>query len=79
MESLFVRKKAISGFQAEYDIPRWKFDPTASVEMFNDNNGIQKMRYQFGVDYKYKKYHVFSLSYRFQNINSAVCFLIFYF
>ena len=60
-----------SRFQAEYDIPRWKFDPTASVEMFNDNNGIQKMRYQFGVDYKYKKYHVFSLSYRFQNVNSA--------
>ena len=29
-----------SRFQAEYDIPRWKFDPTASVEMFNDNNGI---------------------------------------
>lgn len=58
-----------SRLQAEYDIANWKFDPTASAEMFTDNNGIAKMRYQLGVDYKIKKKHVFSLTYRYQNIS----------
>ena len=58
-----------SRLQLSYDVPHWKFDPFANVEMFNDKSGIQKMRYQVGVDYKYKKKHVFSLTYRFQDIN----------
>ena len=58
-----------SRLQLSYDIPHWKFDPTASVEMFNDKSGIAKMRYQVGVDYKYKKKHVFGLTYRYQNVN----------
>ena len=58
-----------SRLQMTYDIPHWKFDPTASVEMFNDKSGIAKMRYQVGVDYKYKKKHVFGLTYRYQNVN----------
>ena len=59
-----------SRLQVDYDIAHWKFDPTAGIEMFNARNGLQKMRYQVGVDYKYKKQHVFTLSYRFQDVNS---------
>lgn len=58
-----------SRLQMTYDIPHWKLDPTASAEMFNDKGGIAKMRYQLGVDYKYKKKHVFGLTYRYQNVN----------
>ncbi len=57
-----------SRLQASYDFPRWKFDPTASVEMFTAKGGTQKMRYQIGVDYKYQKRHVFSLTYRYQDV-----------
>ena len=59
-----------SRLQASYDIAHWKFDPTASAEMFTDKKGIQKMRYQIGIDYKVRKQHVFSLSYRYQTVNS---------
>jgi long-subunit fatty acid transport protein len=58
-----------SRLQLGYDIPHWKLDPFANVEMFNDKSGIQKMRYQVGVDYKYNKKHIFALTYRFQNVN----------
>ena len=59
-----------SRLQLSYDIPHWKFDPTASAEMFNDKSGIAKMRYQVGVDYKYKKKHVFGLTYLYQDVNA---------
>lgn len=59
-----------SRLQLSYDIPHWKFDPFANVEMFNTDKGIDKMRYQIGIDYKYQKKHVFSLTYRYQNVNS---------
>lgn len=55
--------------QVSYDIPHWKFDPFVNVELFNDKSGIQKSRYQVGVDYKIKKKHVFALTYRLQNVN----------
>lgn len=58
-----------SRFQVSYDIPHWKFDPFVNVELFNDKGGIQKTRYQIGVDYKIKKKHIFALTYRFQNVN----------
>ncbi len=58
-----------SRLQVSYDIPHWKFDPFANVEMYNDNTGIQKMRYQVGVDYKIRKTHIFGLTYRFQTVN----------
>lgn len=54
----------------DYDIPHCKFDPFANVEMFVDKTGIQKMRYQVGLDYKLMKKHTFSLTYRFQNVNN---------
>lgn len=53
-----------------YDIPNSKFEPFANAEMFNDNDGISKMRYQIGTDYKIKKKHVLSLTYRYQTVNS---------
>lgn len=59
-----------SRLQLSYDIPHWKFDPFVNAEMFNDDGGIQKMRYQVGIDYKYKKQHVFALTYRYQNVNN---------
>lgn len=57
-----------SRLQLSYDFPNWKFDPYANAEMFNAD-GIEKMRYQVGVDYKYRKQHVFSLTYRYQTVN----------
>lgn len=71
MEAVKGKAKHVlrSRLQAEYDFPNWKFDPTASVEMFNDKNGIAKMRYQLGIDYKIKKQHIFSLTYRYQKIS----------
>ena len=59
-----------SRLQVNYDIPKCKFEPFANVEMFNDKDGIAKMRYQIGTDYKLKKRHIFSLTYRYQNVNS---------
>ncbi len=58
-----------SRLQLAYDIPHWKFDPFFNVEMFNDKSGIQKMRYQLGVDYKIQKKHIFGLTYRYQTVN----------
>ena len=58
-----------SRLQIGYDIPMCKLDPFVNVEMFNAKGGIQKMRYQAGIDYKIKKQHVLSLTYRYQRIN----------
>ena len=59
-----------SRLQVSYDIPNSKFEPFANAEMFNDNDGISKMRYQIGTDYKIKKKHVLSLTYRYQTVNN---------
>jgi len=59
-----------SRLQVSYDKPKSKFEPFANIEMFNDNDGISKMRYQLGTDYKIKKQHVLSLTYRYQTVNS---------
>ena len=59
-----------SRFQVSYDIPHWKFDPFANMELFNDDEGISKTRYPVGVHYKYKKKHVVALTYRHQDVNS---------
>ncbi len=58
-----------SRLQLDYDIPHWKLDPFFNVEMFNDKSGIQKMRYQLGVEYKIQKKHIFGLTYRYQTVN----------
>ena len=64
-----VKHVSRTRLQADYDIPHCKFDPFANAELFAGEGGIQKMRYQLGVDYKLRKQHVFSLTYRFQNVN----------
>ena len=73
LEPVKERNKGMlrSRLQVGYDIPSCKVDPFANVEMFSDGDGIQKMRYQVGVDYKIKKQHVFSLTYRYQTVNSG--------
>jgi len=57
-----------SRLQLDYNIAHCKFDPFASIEMFSDDYGIQKMRYQAGVEYKLSKKHAFSLTYRYQDV-----------
>ena len=59
-----------SRLQVSYDKPKSKCEPFANIEMCNDNDGISKMRYQLGTDYKIKKQHVLSLTYRYQTVNS---------
>lgn len=56
-----------SRLQLSYDFPHWKFDPFANIELFNAW-GLEKVRYQVGVEYKYHKKHTFQLAYRFQDI-----------
>ena len=58
-----------SRFQLEWDIPKWKFDPFASVE-FHTTDCLEKTRFIAGVDYTVKKTHNFKLYYRYQNVNS---------
>ena len=56
-----------SRLKLEWDIPKWKFDPWASVELFN-NWSLDKVRYTAGIDYVVKKKHSFSLYYRYQRV-----------
>jgi hypothetical protein len=72
MEAIKGKGKNVlrSRLQVDYDIPRCKFDPFVNAEMFNDKDGIQKMRYQAGFDFKIKKQHVLSLTYRYQRVNN---------
>lgn len=56
-----------SRFKVDWDIPNWKFDPWASVELFN-NWSLQKVRYAVGADYSLRKKHVFGVYYRFQDM-----------
>lgn len=51
-----------------WDIPKSKFEPWASVELFN-NLRLEKVRYSAGVDYTLQKKHVFGLYYRYQHIH----------
>ena len=58
-----------SRLQVEYNIAHSKVDPFANVEMFSDNHGIEKMRYQAGLEWKPAKQHALTLTYRFQDIS----------
>ena len=60
-----------SRFQMSYNIPNSKVVPFANVELYNDNDGIQKVRYQVGTDYKINKKNVLSLTYRYQHVGHA--------
>ena len=54
-----------SRFQLEWDIPKCKYDPYASVE-FHTTRELEKTRFILGVDHSVKKKHNFTLYYRFQ-------------
>ncbi|MBR1518544.1 MAG: DUF2490 domain-containing protein [Prevotella sp.] len=56
-----------SRLTAEYDIPKCKIRPYASVEVFNDSK-LDKVRYTVGAEYKIKKIHTFDVFYRYQQI-----------
>lgn len=54
-----------SRLQAEWDIPKCKFDPYASVE-FHTTRELEKTRFIVGVEHAIKKTHVFNAYYRYQ-------------
>lgn len=58
-----------SRFQVEWNIPKSKFDPYASVE-FHTSRQLDKTRVIVGVSHTIKKTHDFKLYYRYQNVNN---------
>ncbi len=54
-----------SRLQLEWDIPKCKFDPFASVE-FHTTRELEKTRFILGVAHSLKKKHDFKLYYRYQ-------------
>ena len=56
-----------SRLKAQWDIPKCKFTPWVSGELFN-NMRLDKVRLQAGVDYAPAKQHTFGLYYRFQYV-----------
>ena len=59
-----------SRLQAEWDIPKCKFDPFANVE-FHTTRELEKTRFIIGVDHSLKKKHNFKLYYRYQLSGSS--------
>ena len=59
-----------SRLQAEWDIPKCKFDPFASVE-FHTTRDLEKTRFIIGTSYSMKKKHNFKLYYRYQVSGSS--------
>ena len=59
-----------SRLQAEWDIPKCKFDPFASVE-FHTTDVLEKTRFIVGVNHTIKKTHAFKLFYRYQRVRSG--------
>jgi hypothetical protein len=55
-----------SRLQVEYCIPRSKFRPYASVELYNGSGGIEKVRYSAGTKYKINKKNELKVYYLFQ-------------
>lgn len=58
-----------SRLQLEWDIPKCKFDPFASVEFYTTRE-LEKTRFIIGLDHTIKKTHNFKLYYRYQNVNN---------
>lgn len=72
LQSVKSKKRGMlrSRLQIGYNISHCKIDPVASVEMFSDDYGIQKMRYQVGAEWKLSKQHALSLTYRYQDVGA---------
>ena len=58
-----------SRLQVEWDIPKCKFDPFASVEIFNDRY-FDKARFTLGGEISINKTHTFGAYYRYQLIGA---------
>lgn len=56
-----------SRLKVDYDIPKCKIDPFASVECFNDMS-LDKTRYTIGVEWKFLKNQSIDLFYRYQDV-----------
>lgn len=56
-----------SRLKVDYDIPKCKVDPYASVEFYNDMS-LDKTRYAIGVEWKIKQNHSIDLYYRYQDV-----------
>jgi hypothetical protein len=54
--------------QSKYNIPKWKFDPVLSVELFRDltkyTGQLDKFRTSIGTSYSFKKYGDLGIYYR---------------
>ncbi len=59
-----------SRLQLEWDIPKCKFDPFASVE-FHTTRELEKTRFIVGVNHTIKKTHAFKAYYRYQVTGSG--------
>ena len=59
-----------SRLQVEWDIPKCKFDPFASVE-FHTTRELEKTRFIVGVSHSVKKKHEFKVYYRYQVTGSS--------
>ena len=60
-----------SRLQLEWDIPKCKFDPFASVEL-HTTRSLEKTRFVVGVERGFKKKHYFKAYYRGQLVNNSV-------
>ena len=56
-----------SRLQVDYNIPKCKVDPYASIETYNAW-AVQKVRYTVGADLKIRKRHVVGAYYRYQSL-----------
>ena len=72
LQSVKSKKRGMlrSRLQLGYNIAHCKIDPVASVEMFSDDYGVQKMRYQVGLEWKITKQYALSLTYRYQDVGA---------
>lgn len=68
LDEKFLRYKA----KLKYDIPNFKVNPYASVQLFQNLNagGLYKMRYTFGADYKLFKKNYLGASYKLDYYNT---------
>lgn len=56
-----------SRFQLDYDVFKNLINPYASIEMYHDKKGLEKIRYTIGTSIKADKRNEFDLFYRYQD------------
>lgn len=65
-----ARSQLRSRLQVSYDKKKAKFEPYASIEMYN-SWAVEKIRYTVGTDYHLTKQHTLGLFYRFQKMHNV--------